>query len=172
MALAHPSSRPPEEEQSQALRLTTTLTTASTPATGPSTPTAIRTLPLAQLKIEDQDEDEKEDIIPPARPSSTPFPQQEMSDGHIIQFSRHLNTDHANHTHPLQSQVYTIYQMARFMSMGKITAWDRSISRLFATSQSRSMNAFWIICLGCVCLHLRECRPLICHTPCETGIPS
>ena len=96
MALAHPSSRPPpEEEQSQALRLTTTLTTASTPATGPSTPTTIRTLPLAQLKIDDQDEDEEEDIIPPARPSSTPFPQQEMSDGHIIQFSRHLNTDHA-----------------------------------------------------------------------------
>ena len=87
-----------QEEQGPSLRLTTTMTTASTPATpGPSTPTATRSLPLDQLKIEDHDEEE--DIIPPARPSSTPFPQQELPEGHI-QFPRHLNTDHTNPTSP------------------------------------------------------------------------
>lgn len=66
-----------EEESSQTLRL---MTTASSPATGPSTPTALRTIPLDQLKVADDDEEE---IIPPARPSSTPFPQQETLEGEI-----------------------------------------------------------------------------------------
>src|ERR1700710_1270956 len=67
-----------EDESGQTLRL---MTTASTPATpGPSTPTAIRTIPLSQLKVVD---DEEEGIVPPARPSSTPFPQQELLEGDI-----------------------------------------------------------------------------------------
>jgi hypothetical protein len=66
-----------EEEPSQTLRL---MTTASTPATGPSTPTALRTIPLDQLKVVDDEEDE---FVPPARPSSTPFPQQELLEGDI-----------------------------------------------------------------------------------------
>jgi hypothetical protein len=70
------------------------MTTASTPATpGPSTPTATRSLPLDQLKIKDDEEDQG--IIPPARPSSTPFLQQEQVEDHI-QFSRHSNTDPTN----------------------------------------------------------------------------
>ncbi|CAG8975584.1 hypothetical protein HYALB_00006791 [Hymenoscyphus albidus] len=57
------------------------MTTASTPATpGPSTPTAVRPLPLDQLKIEDHHE---EDIIPPIRPKSTPFPEADMVEGDI-----------------------------------------------------------------------------------------
>ena len=84
-----------EEEQGPNLRLTTSMTTASTPATpGPSTPTATRSIPLDQLKIEDYDE---EDIIPPARPSSTPFPQQELLES-PIHFPRHTNSDP---THPI-----------------------------------------------------------------------
>lgn len=67
-----------EDEPGQTLRL---MTTASTPATpGPSTPTALRTIPLDQLKVID---DEEEGIVPPARPSSTPFPQQEALEGDI-----------------------------------------------------------------------------------------
>jgi hypothetical protein len=59
------------------LHLTTIMTTASTPATpGPSTPTTTRTLALDQLKVTD---DEEDDIIPPVRPNSTPFPQQIQS---------------------------------------------------------------------------------------------
>jgi hypothetical protein len=70
---------PREEEAGQTLRL---MTTASTPATpGPSTPTALRTIPLDQLKVID---DEEEGIVPPARPSSTPFPQQESLEGDIL----------------------------------------------------------------------------------------
>ena len=88
-----------EEEQGPSLRLTTTMTTASTPVTpGPSTPTATRSLPIDQLKIEDSDE---EDIIPPARPSSTPFPQQEILEGHI-QFPRHISSDP---THPISPTI-------------------------------------------------------------------
>jgi hypothetical protein len=91
---------PRDEEQNSSLRLTTSMTTASTPASaGPSTPTAIHSLPLSQLKIEDNEEEI--DIIPPARPSSTPFPQQDLLDNHI-QFPRHLNT---NPTHPVSPSV-------------------------------------------------------------------
>ncbi|KAL3421384.1 hypothetical protein PVAG01_07829 [Phlyctema vagabunda] len=58
-----------DEESGQNLHLTL-LTTASTPASpGPSTPTAIRVIPLEQLKVDE--------IVPPARPSSTPFPTQD-----------------------------------------------------------------------------------------------
>lgn len=89
---------PREEEQGPNLRLTTAMTTASTPASaGPSTPTAIRSLPIDQLKIEDHEEDE--DIIPPARPSSTPFPRQDSPENHI-QFPRRLNTDPTNSVSP------------------------------------------------------------------------
>ena len=82
-----------DEDQSLSLRLTTT---ASTPASaGPSTPVAgrslTRSLRLEQLKIQDDEEDEQ-DIIPPARPSSTPFPQQDLPEDHI-QFPRQVNTD-------------------------------------------------------------------------------
>ena len=67
-----------EEEPAQTLRL---MTTASTPATpGPSTPTALRTIPLEQLKVID---DEDEGIVLPARPCSTPFPRQEALEGDI-----------------------------------------------------------------------------------------
>jgi hypothetical protein len=56
------------------------MTTASTPATpGPSTPTSVRPLPLDQLKIEDHEED----IVPPVRPKSTPFPEADMVEGDI-----------------------------------------------------------------------------------------
>ncbi|KAG9237436.1 hypothetical protein BJ875DRAFT_152472 [Amylocarpus encephaloides] len=57
------------------------MTTASTPATpGPSTPTAMRSLlPLEQIKIDGHDED----IVPPARPKSTPFPEADMVEGDI-----------------------------------------------------------------------------------------
>jgi hypothetical protein len=89
---------PREEEQSPGLRLATAMTTASTPVSaGPSTPTAARSLPLDQLKIEDDEEEES--IIPPARPSSTPFPQQDSPENHI-QFPRHLNTDPTNPVSP------------------------------------------------------------------------
>ncbi|RDL33604.1 Uncharacterized protein BP5553_07972 [Venustampulla echinocandica] len=58
------------------------MTTASTPATpGPSTPTTVRPLPLAQLKIDDHEDDI--DIVPPVRPSSTPFPQADLAEGDI-----------------------------------------------------------------------------------------
>lgn len=74
-----------EEEPGRSLKL---MTTASTPATpGPSTPIAIRSLPLDQL----EDGDDKDNIVPPARPSSTPFPQQDLVEGNI-QCSRHLET--------------------------------------------------------------------------------
>ncbi len=76
--LTGPESR--MDEGGHALHLTTIMTTASTPATpGPSTPTAVRTLPLDQLKVNDSDED----IVPPIRPQSTPFPEQEMVEGDI-----------------------------------------------------------------------------------------
>ncbi|PMD51157.1 uncharacterized protein K444DRAFT_545809 [Hyaloscypha bicolor E] len=56
------------------------MTTASTPATpGPSTPTTVRTFPLDQVKISDLDED----IIPPDRPKSTPFPEPDLLEGDI-----------------------------------------------------------------------------------------
>lgn len=58
------------------------MTTASTPATpGPSTPTA-STLPLPpldQLKADDHEDD----IVPPLRPKSTPFPEAAMVEGDI-----------------------------------------------------------------------------------------
>jgi hypothetical protein len=57
-----------DDEPVQALRLIT----ASQPTSpGPSTPTVMRTLPLGDAKPADDD-----DIVPPARPSSTPFPRQ------------------------------------------------------------------------------------------------
>jgi len=75
-----------EDESIQSLRLMTT--TASTPATpGPSTPTA-KTVPLTRAKIVVYDEDEGTSIDPPARPSSTPFPQQELLEGDIQCTSR------------------------------------------------------------------------------------
>ncbi|KUJ18758.1 uncharacterized protein LY89DRAFT_582210 [Mollisia scopiformis] len=52
------------------------MTTASTPATpGPSTPTTVRTLPLDQSKLDHQ----FDDIVPPDRPKSTPFPCQDLT---------------------------------------------------------------------------------------------
>lgn len=72
-----------EDETGRALKL---MTTASTPATpGPSTPIAVRPLPLDRM----DDEEDKENIVPPARPSSTPFPQQELLEGGI-QCPRHV----------------------------------------------------------------------------------
>lgn len=54
------------------------MTTASTPATpGPSTPTIARSVPLEKA---DGFED---DIVPPARPKSTPFPHQDLMNGSI-----------------------------------------------------------------------------------------
>jgi hypothetical protein len=65
------------EEATSSLHL---MTTASTPATpGPSTPTSVRPIPIDQLKIEDHGEE----IIPPARPKSTPFPEADMIEGNI-----------------------------------------------------------------------------------------
>jgi hypothetical protein len=53
-----------------ALSLSPIMTAVYTPVSaGPSTPTALRSLPLDQLKLID--------VTPPARPKSTPFPQQE-----------------------------------------------------------------------------------------------
>lgn len=74
-AAAIATAREREEEQedpAMALRLVT----ASTPTSpGPSTPTALRTLPLGRIKSGEED-----DIVPPARPSSTPFPRQELGE--------------------------------------------------------------------------------------------
>jgi hypothetical protein len=68
------------DEIGHSLHLTPIMTTTSTPATpGPSTPTTVRTMPIEQLKVDDLDDD----IIPPARPKSTPFPQQELLEGDI-----------------------------------------------------------------------------------------
>lgn len=62
------------------------MTTASTPATpGPSTPIAVRQVPFDHI----EDGEDKENITPPARPSSTPFPQQEIPEGDI-QCMRHV----------------------------------------------------------------------------------
>jgi len=73
------------DESGHTLKL---MTAASTPATpGPSSPTAARTIPLEQLKAMN----DTEDIVPPTRPSSTPFPQQESLEGDI-QCSRRLKT--------------------------------------------------------------------------------
>lgn len=86
MMMPDPLSR--EDEHGQSLRL---MTTASTPATpGPSTPTALRTIPLDQLKVINDDD---EGIVPPARPSSTPFPQQESLEGDIQCSSRTNDSD-------------------------------------------------------------------------------
>lgn len=61
-----------EDQSTRGLKV---MTTASTPATpGPATPIAVRSLPL------DRTEDNKENIAPPARPSSTPFPEQELKE--------------------------------------------------------------------------------------------
>ena len=68
------------EESGLSLHLSPIMTTASTPATpGPSTPTTARTIPLVLLKVENVDED----IIPPERPQSTPFPLPELLEGDI-----------------------------------------------------------------------------------------
>jgi hypothetical protein len=116
-----------EEEQGPSLRLTTAMTTASTPATpGPSTPTATRPLPLDQLKIEDHDE---EDIIPPARPSSTPFPQQELLESHI-HFPRHTNSDP---THPISPSIDSSLQnfhLSGNLSDGSLTPESDKLSPL------------------------------------------
>lgn len=70
------------EDGSHSLHLTPIMTTASTPATpGPSTPTTVRTMPLESSKGDINDI--TEDIIPPIRPKSTPFPQQELLEGDI-----------------------------------------------------------------------------------------
>ena len=100
-----------EDDLGPGLCPTMTMTTASTPATpGPSTPTAIRSLPLEYLKVDGGDVED--DIVPPARPSSTPFPQQEILEGHI-HFPRHLNnSDPLNPMSYSQwSQAYRITQM-------------------------------------------------------------
>jgi hypothetical protein len=74
-----------EDEPGRSLKL---MTTASTPATpGPSTPIAVRPLPLDHNM---EDGEDKENIVPPARPSSTPFPHQELLEGDI-QCSRHVD---------------------------------------------------------------------------------
>ncbi|KAF8848773.1 hypothetical protein BDZ45DRAFT_709122 [Acephala macrosclerotiorum] len=72
------------------------MTTASTPATpGPSTPTTVRTLPLDQLKYDD----DFENFVPPTRPKSTPFPCQDLtSDGGIQPLPRSSDLDQPDHT--------------------------------------------------------------------------
>ncbi len=73
------------------LSIQTAMTTASTPASaGPSTPTAA-TLSLPHHHFKTEEQEEQKDIIPPARPSSTPFPQQDLPESHTP-FPRHLNT--------------------------------------------------------------------------------
>lgn len=65
------------DDLSQTLHLSPIMTTASTPATpGPSTPTAVRT---SRFKIDDTEQD----IVPPIRPKSTPFPEQDIVEGDI-----------------------------------------------------------------------------------------
>jgi hypothetical protein len=84
---------PRGEEGGHNLHLTPIMTTASTPATpGPSTPTTARTLPLEPSKMDDM----AEDIIPPVRPKSTPFPQQEMLEGDIQCSHRLTDLDRLN----------------------------------------------------------------------------
>ncbi|KAE8449506.1 hypothetical protein EG329_008115 [Mollisiaceae sp. DMI_Dod_QoI] len=64
------------DDSGHSVHLAPIMTTASTPATpGPSTPTTVRTLPLDQLKHDD----EFEDFVPPTRPKSTPFPCQDLT---------------------------------------------------------------------------------------------
>jgi hypothetical protein len=87
------------DEGIHSLHLTPIMTTASTPATpGPSTPTTVRTFPLDLVKISDLDED----IIPPDRPKSTPFPQQDLLEGDI-QCSLRLNGSERQDDIPLHS---------------------------------------------------------------------
>ncbi len=75
------------------MHLTPIMTTASTPATpGPSTPTTVRTLPLEPMKIDDI----SEEIIPPIRPKSTPFPQQELLEGEIQCTHRYSDLERLN----------------------------------------------------------------------------
>jgi len=72
--------------QTPELRL---MTTASTPATpGPSTPT----LPIEQVKIGESEND----IVPPARPSSTPFPLQEHLEGSIQSLPRNWRPEESD----------------------------------------------------------------------------
>ncbi|KAG0645528.1 hypothetical protein D0Z07_8489 [Hyphodiscus hymeniophilus] len=91
----------PRDDDQSPLRLTTT---ASTPASaGPSTPISsrsiTRSLRLEQPKTQDDEDEQEEDIVPPARPSSTPFPQQDEPEDRI-QFPRHTNSDPTNPVSP------------------------------------------------------------------------
>ncbi|CAL3970415.1 unnamed protein product [Diplocarpon coronariae] len=74
----HADTIPPRVEESSHSLLTPIMTTASTPATlGPSTPTNVRSVPL------DKADFLGDDIVPPARPKSTPFPNHESTEGDI-----------------------------------------------------------------------------------------
>lgn len=80
------------EEGSHSVILPPLMTTASTPATpGPSTPTTVRTIPLNQLKHET----DFDDIVPPARPKSTPFPCQDLT-GNMQCLQRSSDSDNAD----------------------------------------------------------------------------
>jgi hypothetical protein len=77
------------DQDNHSVVLTPIMTTASTPATpGPSTPTAIRTLPLDQLKHDD----DFDSFVPPTRPKSTPFPCQDLT-GSMQCLQRPIDTD-------------------------------------------------------------------------------
>lgn len=85
-----------ETVQTPDLRL---MTTASTPATpGPSTPT----LPVDQMKIGENEND----IIPPARPSSTPFPLQEHLEGSIQSVPRTWRPEDSDSSTTLDAILY------------------------------------------------------------------
>ncbi|TVY87959.1 hypothetical protein LAWI1_G006636 [Lachnellula willkommii] len=94
------------------------LTTASTPATpGPSTPTA-SSLPLSPLeKLEKITiKDHENDIVPPLRPMSTPFPEADMVEGDIQCSQRSndadgLGLDHTALSIPAASSNATFRQL-------------------------------------------------------------
>jgi hypothetical protein len=111
-----------EDEPGRTLKL---MTTASTPATpGPSTPIAVRPLPLDHM----DDVEDKENIVPPARPSSTPFPQQELLEGDI-QCSRHVDAS---------GQYEIARRISRQSNYSSSPRADTSNSRLIATTTSTS----------------------------------
>ncbi|KAK2623846.1 hypothetical protein QTJ16_007027 [Diplocarpon rosae] len=77
--------------------LTPLMTTASTPVTpGPSTPTNVRSVPLEKADYLG------DDIVPPDRPKSTPFPNYESTEGDI-HCTRLIDMEHLDNLNLLQA---------------------------------------------------------------------
>ncbi|TAQ91151.1 hypothetical protein B7494_g507 [Chlorociboria aeruginascens] len=90
-------------------------TTASTPATpGPSTPTAVRTRPLQFEDLKPQDDD----IEPPARPSSTPFPKPDVLEAEDERLARQNEVGYSQSiVHPLNQTELLLQRQRQFNSL-------------------------------------------------------